>query len=303
MEQVLDSLRRIVNRWANTQVPLESDVTAGDDIIEVKSTNRFLVGDELMIRNGLQGETPLVVDEIISNTELKLSDPVNFSWESGDIVQKTFNQMFLKQIYLGEPDVIPQFPAVTINATTRDSSEWLTLRSTKEVYNIEISIYVLDSWQERGYRFLLQLTEAIETGLKRNLYPLLSPFHITSLTEDAEIGHTTLFVNDTSIFKTGPDGKYTRRIMLENQWYAQEARIREINETDNKITIDLPLRDNYDAEDTHAIAVERFIFNSWPQTINYGKIFKGTMLKASVISWFGWEEEGHLEPPIDISLH
>jgi hypothetical protein len=48
---------------------------------------------------------------------------------------------------------------------------------------------------------------------------------------------------------------------------------------------------DFKASDTSIIIPHRFIFNSWPATIEYGKIHKGELLKASVIRWFAEEEE------------
>ena len=56
------------------------------------------------------------------------------------------------------------------------------------------------------------------------------------------------------------------------------------------------------SNNTQVIGVRRHIYNSWPHRIDYGKIFKGTMLKAATIDWFAWEEEIQTQPPIDTHL-
>ena len=49
--------------------------------------------------------------------------------------------------------------------------------------------------------------------------------------------------------------------------------------------------EDFAVSNTSVAIPKRFIFNSWPMNIEYGKIHKGELLKASVIRWFGEEEE------------
>ena len=45
------------------------------------------------------------------------------------------------------------------------------------------------------------------------------------------------------------------------------------------------------SENSKIIGLTRFIYNSWPADIKYGFIHKGSLLKASTISWFAKETE------------
>lgn len=286
MEYVLDSVRRIISRWVSTKTPLSSNAIPGDTILNVSSTNRFRSGDEIIIRNSSKGETPVYIDEIIDNTNFSITNPVKFFWDSSDncIVEKTFNQNMVQAIYIGDPDVIPMYPAITVTATSRDS-EWLTLDSTKETYKVQISIYVRDSSQEGGYRFLLEMVDTIQKGLKQNFYPLVGPYNTTTLKQDIVKGDTFIKVNNISLFSKGC------KIYIEDKWNVQEAMVIAIVDFET-LQLDVGSCYNFSTSDnTQIIKVDRFIYNSWPASIDYGKIFKGTLLKAATIDWFCWEEE------------
>ena len=285
MEYILDSVRRIIARWVSTQTVLTVDAEPGDTILTVNTSNRFRENDEVIIRNSTQGETPVFVDSILDETHIQISDPVRFRWEIDDnsILEKMFNQDMVQGIYLGDPDVIPRYPAITVTALNR-SSEWLTLGSTQETYNIQIAIYVRDSNQEGAYRFLLQMVDTIQKGLKQNIYPLVGPYNTTTLKADISSNDTFIKVNDISLFEKGS------RINIEDRWKVEEFMVQSVVDFET-LQLDRTACYSWNVSDnTQVIKLDRFFFNSWPATIDYGKIFKGTMLKAATIDWFAWEE-------------
>lgn len=287
MEDVLDSVRRIVSRWCRTITPLTANVNAGDDTLTVLTTRRFKKGDELTIRNDQnKGEISLYIDEVLDSYTIRLVNPVNFSFDLSEspVVEKTFDNQYLQAIYLGEPSNISHFPAITVSAGNK-SSEWLTLKSTKETYNIDINIYVQDSTQEDSYRFLLKMVDTVQKGLKHNVYPIVGPYNTYGLIADAMTGDYYIQVSDTSKLWT------PGRIIIEDPWSYQELGISEIIDS-NTVKLGSPIcQDFLVANNAKMILNTRFIYNSWPSQINYGKIFKGSMLKAATINWFAWEEE------------
>ena len=81
MEAVLDSVRRIVNKWVNTSTPLTANASAGDTTLTVRNTNRFREGDTVIVRNSSVYElSDLIVDEIIDTTHLKLESGILNDW-------------------------------------------------------------------------------------------------------------------------------------------------------------------------------------------------------------------------------
>jgi len=286
MEDVIDSVRRIVSKWVNTSTPLTADAEVGDRTITVKCTKRFRVNDEVMIRNALFYETGLRVEEIIDFTTLKLNSPIlsqDWTVNENSILIKTINEMFVQAVYFGDPEVIPEFPAISVFGPSR-TSEWLTLDSTSERYELQINIYVLASTHEFGHRFLLQTAKAIQIGLKKNIYPLVGTHEVTSLKADIQACDTVIKVVDSSIFSEG------NRVLVEDSCMMQETFVRGIVDSET-ISLWQGVNDDYSKDDTVIVAPERFIYNSWPASIDFGKVHKGDLLQAATISWFAEEEE------------
>ena len=287
MEAILDSVRRIVSRWSATRIQITSDIEPGDTIIPVWASHRFRVGDEVMIHTATQGEVQLTIEEIPTDTSIVLSTPVKFHWKQADnlILEKTFNQMYVQGVYVGEPENIPRYPAITVNAISRDS-EWLTIDSTKETYNLQLTVYVEDSMQEAGYRFLLKMVDTIQYGLKQNIYPLVGDYNVVSLIADGIAGDQFIKVSDTSSFE------FLSRIFIEDAFSVEERRVLKVIDSQTLQIADPGICQTWlVSNNTQVVNVLRHIYNSWPSNIDFGKIFKGTMLKAATINWFAWEEE------------
>ena len=292
MEEVLDGVRKIVHKWVNTSTRIDLNVTRGDTVICVRNSRRFNVGEQVMLKNNTVYETGLIIAEIDKVANLiTLSTPALNDWTTAEntVLIKTINEQFVQGIYIGEPDVISRFPAITVNGVSR-SAEWLTLESTKEKYQIEVTVYVKESTHEAGYRFLLAMTDEIQKGLKYNITPLISDYDFTSLTQDIAVGDNTIYVTNRSLFNNH------RRVMIEDPYESHENWVTTwFTDEENPSQQALRLKDcvpyAFNKEDTTIVVPNRFIFNSWPDSIQYGTIHKGELLKAAKISWFADEEE------------
>ncbi len=292
MEEVLDGVRRIVYKWVNTSTRIDIDVTRGDTVICVRNSRRFTVGDQVMLKNSTVYETGLIISAIDKVANLiTLSTSVLNDWTIAEntVLIKTIDEQFVQGIYIGDPDVISRYPAITVNGVSR-SSEWLTLESSKERYQIEVSVYVKASTHEDGYRFLLRMADEIQNGLKRNITPLISDYDITSLTQDIAVGDTTIYVGERDFFNNN------RRIMIEDPFESHENWVTTwFTEEEDPSQQGLRLKDcvpyAFSRLDTTVVVPNRFIYNSWPDNIQYGSIHKGELLKAAKISWFAEEEE------------
>ena len=298
MEEILDSLRRVISRWVETVTPITFDVNAGDLVLSVGSTNRFQAGDEVMIQNPQENETFLIVDEIIDEQTLTLSTPVQNNWGTDEniVLRKLNIEKYIQGIYIGEPDVIPMYPAITVNGRSI-TSEWMTLDSTKERYEVEVSIFIEHDTREDGYRFLLQMMKIIVTGLKRNIFLLVNDFDTTAIDADVLIGDGYIHVADASVFNTpltDTSGGYPRlsdaRCILEDKWNSEETRVQRIISA-NVIEIAPVACRAYDTTNNPiAIRPKRFIYNSWPHAVDIGTAEKGSLLQVAVIRWFAEEE-------------
>jgi len=293
MEDILDSVRRIVHKWVNTASRIQRNVTVGDTSVCVKNASRFSRGDAVMLSDGVSiYETGLIVDSVENQTGvIVFTTPVQNNWTlaQNTVLIKTIYEQFVQGVYIGGPEVISHFPAVTVNGISR-SSEWMTLESTKERYEIEIGVYVKASTHEDGYRFLLNITDEIQAGLKRNIIPLVNDYSVTSLAEDIEADDTVIRINNRDLVELN------RRIIIEDAYESQEHWITHIfSAVDDPAGTAVQLQQGvcwaFDADETSVIVPYRFVFNSWPATIEYGTIHQGELLKAATIRWFAEEEE------------
>lgn len=288
MIDILESVRRVVYRWVNTTVALTQDAPYNTTTLKVRSTRRFKAGDEVAIHNGIDGEPHLRVGAIIDDNTLELESPIQVmaGWRvsANAMLTKTFNGQFVQGIYINDPDVIPAYPAITITGKTRNS-EWITLSTTKERYSLELAIYVQADNDETSYRTLLQLTDIIQLGLKKNIFPLVGPYSTVPITADVVGGDNYIKVANSSVFV--PDEK----LIIENIYQAEELRLCCITDP-TTIQVYPNVYNDYKVSDgAKMIRYNRHIYNSWPAEINYGYKLKESLLHASTINWFAEEQE------------
>lgn len=285
--EILDSVRRIIERWVNTYALLQTDASPGDTVINVKSTTRFERSDEILLTNDTVYETDLYIKKIVDDTHIELTTPINFEWKVSDnaMARKAIYGNIVQGVYIGDPSVIPQYPAITVAPDSR-SSEWLTLESTTERYALTINIYVQDSTDESSNRFLYKMTDIVQEGLKRNIFPLVNDYNVTAITQNASAGDYVLYVADSDAVKTT-----CARVRIEDPFKMEETAVTEIIDA-TSIRLARCLYYDYDIDDNPiVISPERLIYNSWPESIDYKMIQKDSLLKAASISWFAQEEE------------
>ena len=291
MEQVIDALRREIGKWVRTVTPLTQDAMIGDSILKVRNTGRFQINDTIVIRNATEFEKPIQyrITEITDRNTLVMSSPIalkNWTVSENAVVQKLIhgNVVADNSIYIGDPENIPEFPAIVINGISEETPEWLTLDSVKDVFNVEITIFVEDSTQEEGYRYLLRLAKLVKFAMMNNIFPLVNDYETTTLTADANPDDVFLKVADTSAFSCG------NVILIEDMYKSVEHRVDSVVDA-TTLKLFGPMPSLFEVADgVNVVKVNRFIFNSYPKDIQYGKVHKGTLLKAAVINWFGWEE-------------
>lgn len=292
MEEILDSVRRIVSKWVNTTSRIQENVSVGDTSVCVRNASRFSYGDAVMLKNNSVYETGLVVDSVDNDSGVvTFTTAIQNNWTIAEnaVLIKTIYEQFIQGIYIGGPEVISHFPAITVNGISR-SSEWMTLESTKERYEIEIGVYVKASTHEDGYRFLLNITDEIQAGLKRNILPLVNDYNIISLAQDIAADDTVIYVNNREVLEA------SQRMLIEDEYESQENWATFFfSDTEDPTGTAVQLAHGvswaFDADNTSIIVPNRFIFNSWPADIQYGTIHKGELLKAATIKWFAEEEE------------
>lgn len=201
MVELLDAIQLTIKKWTSSWSALRTDAAAGDTVLHVFSTVRYREGDEILIRAGQYCELGLTIVRVVDQTHIEISPPLANPWAVANQAgtEKTWNQNLMQSVHIGTPATIPMFPAVCIELKSRDS-QWLTLKSTKQKYNVEITVYTLQQQQQQNYRDMMRLTDEIQWGLKNNLYTLARPYTLLSLTEDYSNNTNVIYVNDVSIF-------------------------------------------------------------------------------------------------------
>lgn len=289
-EPIIDSIRSIIARHVSGDIPITSNVQTGDDIIELKTTDRLKEDYELTITNNDIMDDVNQIEAIIDKTHIKLKNKVRFNWDSSSsFIKLLFDSNYVKSIFFGEPDVIPSVPAITVDAKSLDS-KFLTTRATNEKFQLEIGVFVENDSQESGSRTLQRLVSRIENALKKNIFPLVGNYKTYSITQDIVSNDVFIKVEDSSKFITGS------MILIENTFYVEEFIISAICDS-TTLKLQSPVTHNFSINDTKIIVPKRFIYNSWPATITYGKIYKGTLLKGASISWFAEEVELQFNTP------
>lgn len=290
-EAVIDAVRRIVMRWAITRTELTVSAIAGDTSLTVKSTRRFKIGDQILIHNSAEDmENDHWIAEISNRYTIVLTKPLKWNWPAttGTLIVKTQDNQFVKAVHFGEPDVMTDLPAVTVNGASRNS-EWLTFRATKERHNLEIGVFISADTQEGGDRFLRRVVDDIQYGLKRNLYPLLNDYKTVKITVPIIAGDLHIKVDDSSVLKAG------QQIIIEDEYNIDVVGIYAICDA-TTVQVAQPIESDYSittvdvngllTDGAILIRPNRLPFNSWPTDINFGNIKKGTLLKSGVISYF-----------------
>lgn len=301
MLQLLESLKRIIERFIVNITPINVAVSAGSYTVPVVSSRRYQVGDEIVIYNQAEMDKPGGEGEIktiacISGPHtIELCEPLIENYTANDsFTQKLIGGQFLEAIYIGDPQKVSHYPAIAINAKDK-SNEWFTLESTTSIFNVNITLYTLAADYEATYRLMHIYAKRIEDALFRSLFPLAEPFATTTLAEDALATDTIVKVSDPQKI-LGVSGY----IWFENWDYLRANRVKRIIDIDNGIwELVFPVGAPMSAGDT-VIRPGRHFYDAFPRGIQYGTInAESVVFKAAVLSYMAKEEIKRGVPFID----
>jgi len=290
MLDIQKALKKVIEKFIVNQLALTADVNDGDSTISVASSRRFVVGDTIFIGNPVTGAGEWnTICRVPDNLSVTLEDPVGDDYNVQDnIVRKLHgieaaSRQSLKGVYLGNPNVIQSFPAITVNAR-RSSAEPFTLESVTEKFEIEIGVYIMAADYELQYELMQVYAKAIQNALFRTLYPLVEPFGLTTLAEPVVPSDTTIKLVDETILQCNVGW-----IFLES---ADALRPNKpINYQGNGVyQLAIAVGKDFAAGDK-VIIPHRHIYNALPRGTEYGAVNsqKG-LLEAAIISWSGDEE-------------
>jgi len=282
---VLKSIRDTVVRFGLASEDVNSDCLVGTKIVYIPFTRKFFEGETIVIRNDSIGEVR-VIDRIIDDHTMTVTEDLVRTWTvaEGSKVQKAPGGQYIKRIYLGDPDVIPDYPAITIVAESRDE-EWWTLETTKVTWNCTVSCIFEDDGLENSYEGMLELTKSIENSFWANRWPIFGTLSETTLTADYAAGDQILSVASSA------DLKAKNQYILEDYAHTMMG---EINRVIDGTTIEIVpphcALDFLVSRNATLTVPSRWVIYSYSGSSTYGYIHKGTLLKASQIKWMAEEE-------------
>lgn len=294
---ILKAYRKIIARFIINERALTAPTIAGDRTITITSTRRYQIGEKIALLNQATYDVEFhiihdITDQRTLITTHDISDvyPVTGSESTTSIVRKAIgdglgSDAFIQSIHLGDPAVISHYPAITIDIKNR-SSEWMTLESTKETYNIDIAIYVEASQYENQYELMHSYVNQIESALFRSFYPLVDPYNLSTLVQPT-VENDTIFriANETDGFLCSSSW-----IWFESLDHLTYNRIKGYMGNGIYETF-FPIGRQFEVGDS-VIRPNRHIFNTLAHQTQYGTVMKETMLKAAILS-LRCDEEVH----------
>ncbi len=300
MLQLLEAIKRIIERYIVNITPIDVAVSAGATVIPVASSRRYNAGEQVVIYNqsvlNATGEGEVRDIRCVPDANsIELCEAVIDSYTANDsFVQKLIGDRFVESIYIGDPRKISHYPAITINARNKEN-EWLTLSSTTSAFNVDITIFTLAADYESSYRLMHIYAQKIEDALFRSLFPLADPFQVTTLASDVAATDTVIQVADPQAI-LGVSGY----LWLESWDFLRSNRVKEILDIDNGVwELVFPVGRAFSAGDS-IIRPSRHFYDAFPRGIEYGTInAESTVFKAAKISYMAREEVKRGNPFVD----
>ena len=303
MLEIQRAIKRVIERFIVNLIPLSETAAAGSTIIKPQYIRRFEEGEVIVVYSKdspsahPKGEVHVISDIDQDNTKITLDSPLIGNYPSSiSYVEKMIgfedgSETFLDAVYIGEPDPILRYPAITVSGESRNS-DWLTLESTEEKYTLKISVYVLAADYESQYELMQAYVKAIENSLFRSFYPLVEPYDITTLADDVDADDYYIRVANPEFYRTGLGWIFLESHNDLRHNYTCEHLGSGVLRMSHKVGKDFSAGDK-------VIRPRRHIFNSLPRTTQYDTIKKGSMLKAATITYECTEEVKRYTPFLD----
>jgi len=281
---VIKSLRDTIIRYGLSSQSITEDALIGTKTVKVPMSRKFFDGETIVIRNDTIGEIR-VIDQVVDETTILLTENFVRTWTTteGSVIQKAPGGQYIKRIYLGDPDVIPDFPSITITADNRDE-EWWTIGSTTVKWNCTVTCLFEDDGLENSYEGMLELTKTVEDALWANRKPVFGKITESDLTVDLLGGANSMTVSSTD--KMLP----LHQAIIEDYAYTQYIEIRSVIDSNNITFSQNVVEDYLVSRGAKIIVPSRWTMWTKPGGTTYGYVHKGTLLKASQISYFAQEE-------------
>lgn len=303
----LDMKELVISHLANSQ-PLISDLPPGSTIVTIVNASRFRPGDEIFILSDAinLSEKAQILDLQLNadniHTDVVLSAPTVNAWTTANssYLLKAVNWMPLKRVHIGDLNVIPDFPSITI-VPVNEQNDWFSIRSTTHDRTLKFRVYVQADNMEKTELALEAYAEQLKEILMDHIHPIIGGISMP-LTADLPAGSTIVTVADTSMLKPYNAvflrDAYTRASQDDLPVVppppapagAQEAIVRQIL-SPNQFELATPTDFTFlVARQAEAILVRRYLYDSRPSAIQYGFAPGGNLMKAAEITWMCKEQ-------------
>ncbi len=269
MINLLEAIKTTIERFIVGRIAITTNLLTGDTQITVTSTRRFKLNDRLAILNKPQPDQPTTAEIkqitcIPDNRTIIIDEPLSRDYPLiTSAIEKTHYGSFLDGIYLGNPQSLPNYPAITIELESKQN-EPLTLENTTETYNVLITVYSLASDFESQYKTMLHYASEIEHSLFRTMHPLVQPYRALTLAENVE--------PTDSLIRITEDCHLPRNtiLFLESVDNTRQVRVKD-NLGNNIVQLTEPTGNSFAVNDS-VIQPGRWFYVTYCEQINVGTI-------------------------------
>lgn len=194
---ILNAIKNVIEQYVDGRVSITLDVPIGESAIVVQYATEYRKGEDIVLRTDDKAELHRVLctDEVEGNHVIFLCNPLTSPFPASDSwVQKIHNGQILNTVYVGTPDHIAEYPAISVEMGSM-YREPLTIESVTDTYTINVSVWADATSRTDAYETVLQLTDKCEYAIFKELYPLCEPYVLTLLTDDVAPTDTVIHVD------------------------------------------------------------------------------------------------------------
>jgi len=290
MLQLQEAIKKIIEKFIVNITAFGSDTLSGTTTIPVDSARRYQIGDGIAVYNTDilnktgEGEIRTIKSIPDCNTIVVCDALVDNYPQETSFVQKMVGDRFLEAIHIGNPGKYTHFPAISIDAKDK-KNEWITLESTGETFNVDITVYVESADYEKSYRLMQIYIKRIENALFRSLYPLVEPFDCATLSADVVATDNVIQISDPNDLVKGQLGW----IFLESSDFLKSNSVETILDA-GVFQLRKPVGRPFFIGDK-VIRPRRHFYDAFPRGIQYGTINQESgVFKAAVLNFMAKEE-------------
>jgi hypothetical protein len=176
---IAKAIVQVITDHVVAELPLVTDALEGETELTLQRYTPFIPGQSVAIRDETKSQFLKIA---CLQTGLVLCSPLTADFQAGSAyVVKTYGGQTV-DVILGNPETLASYPAITVESVTMER-EPFTLESVADTYFFSITVWNDSTSFSGAYETLLNLTEAVTLALHREMYPLVSPYVLTTLSE------------------------------------------------------------------------------------------------------------------------